>query len=425
MDEKQDSSVKASILAVNNLSYVLQPDLSVCVSRTMTKQFPQAQKHVPRDQMTFTLNTGSSYVDFRDSYLSIDVKNTSNTGNAFFGLSGGSACNFFNRITISSRSGQILERIDRVNQLSAIRILYERSGIWHTTTGSLMGVSSPTATAAQAATDLAWAFGTTVRFIIPLGTLSVFFDTMQTLAPAQLSSGCRIELLLEDASMAMVGDSTVTTQNYEITSASLNLQSYMLSDLILRTMNEMSSTSGLEIVHQTCYSAIGQRSNTTSSIELSKAASRALKAVYHERPLATSTPASDEFASPVYSASYFNMELQYRLGAQFFPNTSIRGDTFRQSAPELFATTLQAFGHLATSNPSLAVSESKFRNGCAVYAQSFERSNVLDLAGQPSSNSRIVNLMTRFQDTLTRDSEFYLFYVQLIRCFSSNCVVEQ
>ena len=109
----------------------------------------------------------------------------------------------------------------------------------------------------------------------------------------------------------------------------------------------------------------------------------------------------------------------------FFPNTSIRGDTFRQSAPELYASTLQAFGHLATSNPSLAVSESKFRNGCAVYAQSFERSNVLDLAGQPSSNSRIVNLMTRFQDTLTRDSEFYLFYVQLIRCFSSNCVVEQ
>ena len=62
--------------------------------------------------------------------------------------------------------------------------------------------------------------------------------------------------------MAMVGDSTVTNQNYEITSASLNLQSYMLSDLILRTMNEMSSNSGLEIVHQTCYSAIGQRSNT-------------------------------------------------------------------------------------------------------------------------------------------------------------------
>ena len=51
--------------------------------------------------------------------------------------------------------------------------------------------------------------------------------------------------------------------------------------------------------------------------------------------------------------------------------------------------------------------------------------NVLDLAGQPSSNSRIINLMARFTDTLTRESEFYLFYAQLIRVFSSNCVVEQ
>ena len=74
----------------------------------------------------------------------------------------------------------------------------------------------------------------------------------------------------------------------------------------------------------------------------------------------------------------------------------------------------------------LGVTEKRFREGCAAYAQSFERSNVLDLAGQPSSNSRIINLMARFTDTLTpRESEFYLFYAQLIRVFSSNCVVEQ
>ena len=73
----EDSTAKASILAVNSLIYQLQPDLSVAVSRTMVKQFPMAQKHTSRDSMIFTLNSRSAYLDFRDSYLSFDAKNIS------------------------------------------------------------------------------------------------------------------------------------------------------------------------------------------------------------------------------------------------------------------------------------------------------------------------------------------------------------
>ena len=73
----------------------------------------------------------------------------------------------------------------------------------------------------------------------------------------------------------------------------------------------------------------------------------------------------------------------------------------------------------------ISTNEKQYRNGRAVYAQSFERSSVLDLAGQPSSNSRIISLVSRFADTDVHDSSFYLFFAQLIRVFSSNCVVEQ
>jgi len=419
MDEKQqDQTVKSSILAVNNLTYVLQPDLSVAVSRTMVKQFPQAQKHTARDSMIFTLNSGSSYIDFRDSYLSIDVKNNSDKAGAFFGNAGGSACNFFNRITITSRSGQILERIDRVNQLSAIRVLYERSAGWRDSVGSAMGVGISSA-------NLSWAVGATIRFIIPLGSLSVLFDTMKQLAPCQISSGMRIELQMEDARAAMVqGDATALVSAYEISVASLNLQSYLLSDVVLRTLNEMSASSGLEIVHETVYSAVGQRNSSVLNTELSKAASRCLKAVYHERPVAVALSA-DPFASPTWSDAYYVQELQWRLGSIFFPNTSIRGDSARQSSPEMYASTVQAFGQLTEGLPLVSVSESDFRNGRACFAQSFERSNTLDLAGQPSSNSRIINLVARFSSDTTRESEFYLYYAQLIRVFSSNSVVEQ
>lgn len=145
-----------------------------------------AQKHTSRDSMIFTLNSGSSYIDFKDSYISMDVKNTSTGGtsasSAFFGTSGGSACNFFNRLTISSRSGQIIERCDRANQLSAIRMNYEKSQTFTSTTGSMMGLG-------VSAADLDWKIGEIVRFCIPLGCLSTFFDTCEQLVPCQLASG--------------------------------------------------------------------------------------------------------------------------------------------------------------------------------------------------------------------------------------------
>ena len=68
MDGKQgeDSTAKASILAVNQLIYSLQPDLSVAVSRCVTKQYPMgSQKLTSRDTLVFVLNSGSAYVDFK------------------------------------------------------------------------------------------------------------------------------------------------------------------------------------------------------------------------------------------------------------------------------------------------------------------------------------------------------------------------
>ena len=111
MDEKSDSGVKAGVLGLNGLSFSLPPDMSVAVSRSLTRQFPQQQVHSPRDVMTFVLNTGSSFIDAADSFLSIDVVNTSTGGGTdaanvvWFGSNGGSACNLFSRISVTSRSG--------------------------------------------------------------------------------------------------------------------------------------------------------------------------------------------------------------------------------------------------------------------------------------------------------------------------------
>ena len=72
------------------------------------------------------------------------------------------------------------------------------------------------------AVQLDWKTDDTVRFVIPLGCLSTFFDTCGQLVPCQLASGLRIELLLEDAKIAMVQDTTtVTTSAYQIENGEL------------------------------------------------------------------------------------------------------------------------------------------------------------------------------------------------------------
>jgi hypothetical protein len=114
-----------------------------------------------------------------------------------------------------------------------------------------------------------------------------------------------------------------------------------------------------------------------------------------------------------------------RLGSLFFPNTNIRGDSARQSSVELYVSVLQAFGQMTKNSPNVSTTELEYRAGKAIFAQSFERSSVLELSGQPSSNSRIISLVSRFSDTAVHDSSFYLFFAQLIRVFSSNAVVEQ
>ena len=435
-DEKQDSSVKASILAVNNCVYQLQPDLSIAVSRTMCKQYAMAQQHAPRDTIVFNLNTGSAYVDFKDSYLELTIVNKSTGGtdrHASWGSNGCSAANIINRLTISSRSGQVLERIDRANQLSAIRVMYEKNAIYaQYGIGSAAGITNPFATSAAAADDLDWddGVGSRVRVVIQLGMISPFFDTCNQLLPCQLSSGMKIELLLESADVAMVMKSAAATPSYLVSSCSLNLQSYLLSDVVMRTLSEMSSSSGLELVHETVYSAIGQRTSTVLNTEFSKAASRVLKAVYHERPTASPDSTVSKFAAVPWSDAtaslYCCLEQQWRLGSQYFPNTSIRGDVCRESAPEIYAAALQAFGAFTPDNPVVFVSEKQFMNGGCVFAQSFERSSVLQLAGQPTSNSRVINFSAKFADAGTnRESSVYVFYTQLVRVFASNCVIEQ
>ena len=128
---------RRGLVSLNQLDYVLQPDLSVAVSRNMKRHFFQRTKYSPGTDAICILNSGADYIDPQHSYLAFDVECK---GKAI-SLGSGSGLNFIERVILTTRSGDELERVADVNKLSGLINAYTRSSEWKRTTGSMMGYS--------------------------------------------------------------------------------------------------------------------------------------------------------------------------------------------------------------------------------------------------------------------------------------------
>jgi uncharacterized protein YaiE (UPF0345 family) len=130
-DSKADEIGKQGILSLNELRYQFEPDMSVCTARSVSSQFFQSQTYAPGSTGICIVNSGSSFVNAAQSSITIDVKNTSSVA-VYFGSSayGCSAANLINRLSILSRSGSVIERIDKANALACITVMYKKSKTW-------------------------------------------------------------------------------------------------------------------------------------------------------------------------------------------------------------------------------------------------------------------------------------------------------
>ena len=426
-DAKQSNEsdqAKLGLLAVNKLNYSLPSDLCVCVSRTHTSQFFQQREHSPGSTAVCVLNTGAAYIDGRRSFLVVDVMNSS-TGNASFGalepngsqVSSGSAANMFQRLTIMSRSGSVLERIDDLAKLCHIKQEYLYDNQYSESVMQAAGWNQ----------ESLWVTGSVKRFVIPMSLMSGLFE-YDRLLPASLMSGLRIEIQLANSSDALVGVTDGDTLAYEIKNMRLEVESYLLTDLVLRSLNTMASSSGLEVVINTVSTTLGSRNTSSVNMECRKAVSRSLCVVYCERPSKTAGKSkTDALASAALTPTEGPLDVSWQLGSQYFPNTSIRGSTPLIVAPEAYVHMLQTFRRYHADNyrSKCTLKNYIFRGSCCL-GTSLERSEVLSLAGQPLSNSRVLALNATFANTPTGNLNvsMFLWYVSLIRVFNSNQVVE-
>jgi hypothetical protein len=384
MSDVSDQS-GSSDLMVNNLVYKQPVALSLAVNRTYKKMFFQRNAYVGDKSTTMICdwNTGTSYINCDNSYLSFKVKLTgTSTPTASFGS--GSAMNVINEVRLTSRSGTELDRLQNANLWSKFDSLYQKPDGNLKTVGSIQGWG-PTLSASDPANLNGATF---TRFVLPLYVLSPFFRPMKKqMIPPQLASGMQFQLVLEDFRTALLGI-TGTTTGYEIEGLYFNLDCTDLTDDCQKTLNYESASTGLEYSFERIFTSISQLPSAQLSVssQVRKAVSQACFAT----TLTVSQADRLNIAVDPLCAVPFNYtSFQYRIGALYFPNQEVIDASDGVEAYMMAQETYDKLKH-PYSEGSVALSSFKAKHG--ILAASFERDTSLNLSGLPLNNSRTLEL---------------------------------
>jgi len=261
--------------------------------------------------------------------------------------------------------------------------------------------------------------------------------------------------------------------NYDILKPEIAMCCVQLTDAIQRTLNELSSASGLEIVYadydrtSTPFQSAGKQPIYT---EIRKSASRALMVAARVVRASPEPHRYDSFAS--CSGAHWN-HWQVQLGSLYFPQQRVESgetvdplkwdavaalsfsyaqDAFDRYHPKAAPSMLTMRGAGVDFNvvnihpvevhrehgpdPYLAPRSNfgkwgSYVNGATTIAVTLERSTLFDLSGIPINNSRTLAIRGEIEFSALELNTFratlyaFLKYVRLCRVFLVNAEVEQ
>lgn len=433
-------------LLVNNLIYKQPKALSLAKTRTHVKQFFQRSDYpsAPNKTAIIDWNTGASYIDVGNSYLGFSLLVFGDTNNNF-GFGDGSAMNLISRITIRSRSGTELERLEGANLWSKIDMQYSLPKNFRETMGSAMGMeaqglanASPVdrysyiTSIAGGLPEQTWA----VQLLIPLKQLCPFFRPLKgQLLPPQLASGLHIEIVFENTNTAICVPTNFpgTITDYDVRDIHFMLDTVELSDETQKALNMESADNGLEWVTPRVYTAITSlpSGQTQTSVQVRKSCSQATMAYSVLQDTADLTVITRDSMNSKNLQTLKNINWQYRIGSLFFPQQPVV-EKSGTANPNYFITAQSYFEALyAFDKPKhpyheCSVSSRKFQNdGAAIFAMTASKNDDLFLSGLPINNSRTLEFNIDWEDNAPTDKRLttFLEYIQVVKCFIDNTAV--
>ena len=316
MESKSDDSLKPqdleSSLDISDLLYLEQKTSNVVRERTQKIQYANTSVNWNNTILVINWQTGSDYISTKDSSLRVKVKTTDAAraneadGTITWG-NFGSVLNCFKTVRVIGRGGDVVAQIDSSNLLNYYKVQYEHSNAWKSQQGkALIGLG----------TD---AVAQNTEYLIPLQLICPFFENDELL-PNMLCRGMRLEITLEQPSVAFVQTGTITHAlgAYSLSNCELILDSYSLTSGAANWLNERSASNGLVLTYKDYENSnfVKPLASTSYSYESRKTASMANSVMTIFREQRATELAEDSFgATGVVAGDTF----QYRVGSLYLP----------------------------------------------------------------------------------------------------------
>ena len=423
MNVSMNGGLAESLLQVNQLSYRLPPQISIASKCTHVINYPQQSSYNQGQTMIFDCQTGSQFVDPAASYLRFVVK----PADSLHGFGSGSAANIFSRIVVRTASGKELSRVEDARLIIKMLEVYNYSNDWKNTVGVAQGYSKVTGVATTYC-DVVPSTGKV--FVLPIQCLMPCMSPHGAkLVPPNIMSGLRIEMALASPnnSFCSVSQSAaLTLASYTVEQSELHLKVHELADAFQRKIQEMSQNGLNYLYKEHFHNIVSPGANSNINFDVKKACSKALTARILVRPSVIAA-GRDTLASAVYNFT----TIQSHIGASYFPNQKLQidGTPTLNNINESYYYSLYAQDKLEQWSPT-SVSPAQFlgvtnylnyNNGVICF--NYNKSNVSDLAGYTTSNSRALLVDLQQASAVDIRCDVYLSYLRLAKVYQSNCIV--
>lgn len=436
-----------ALLKVNKALYKMPPIVEIANSRHYQVTYPQQSQYGAGETVVFDLSTGAGYVDPMTSYLRFKIVVGPQDQKADFGA--GSAANCLERVTVRSRDGSELSRLEGANLWQNFAQRYECSREAFYSSKPAEGFqddgSGATNPSTGATAVLSAAVDKGAVFVIPLQYLSPFFK-QQKLLPSHICEGLRVEIQLASAGQVLFvaagpvpGDLSYTWSAIE-----LALDVYSLGDAYARKIAQQAASEGLVLYHDEYYRQLASGNASSYDFDVRKAASLAKQIVCIARSTAQLGSSTDTALQQCFvSTPYDWSRIQFHIGSVYYPNKPLEiaaattaANTARYTY-EHYYYTLAAWRRTDCNDGTEVRADKDFSSTQAVDdAQGkgtgislncasawLGKSCASDLSGMMINNSRALIAELRFNNALEGRIDAYLKHWRIVKCFVSNVVV--
>lgn len=411
MDQQRETAqltdkLAESLLQVNRLLYRMPPALGITNRRNHRIDYFQQSSYQNGETMVLDSQVGTDFVDPKNSYLKLKVTPVG----VDCDFATGSAANVINRILVRTRTGKEVCRLENANLLTKYIQTYDCPKDWEETLGKAQGYNAGASTVPQ----------TGKVFIIPMWIVPCF--NVDKLLPPQMTTGLRIEILLDTPGTALKADGPGLT-SYTVDRPEIHWDTHDLADQFKRKIGEMAAKQGLNVVHKEFFHTIVSGGAATSyNFDVKKAASKALRLDVISR---TPADVDDDTKDSMASRNYEWEKWQARIGSDYFPNAPVSIDDVTEAGnAEAYYATL--FAHQKVNQcwyPPSVTPTTYTAGGDAMISFNFNKSSVSELQGYAVNNSRAVLVDLTANASAARRLDVYLCYLRAAKYFTSNAEI--